>query len=295
MAAESRPDREATDSTGGRAGAQVDNPGFGHRDGRVFGAVIGGSLLLIVALAVVARGGESAGGPGPVRIPTPALSTSEACETWARYWTEESGVDADPASLEAFSNCRQGEDGSWFVPIGRADPRLSGPPILTEEEQVRTNETRQLLLDQIAALEREFQRGLERQLEGIYSRVPEPVIGHIEDRDSLTISPVRNRYTRIMQAFLLDPENIPLASYVGWLMGTRAAGFEAFQQRCHQEDLQYLWAACDGLSGSLSVYNPPWPWDLKDTLTLDGYLDWALANDALPPDPTISETPDRAT
>jgi hypothetical protein len=254
----------------------------GRREARGFSIVVVVSLVLVGILAIVSQRGESAGGPGPVRIPTPALATNEACETWARYWTEESGVDADPADLEAFNNCRQAADGSWFVPIGRADPRFTGPPILTEDEQAQTAEARALLLDQIAALEREMQRGLEQQLEGIYSRMPEPVIGHIEDRDGVAISPVRNRYTRLTQAFLLDPQYEALANYVGWVMATRAAGFESFQQSCHQEELAYLWAACDGLAGTLSVYYPPWPWDLKDTLTLDAYLDWALANDALP-------------
>lgn len=263
----------------------------GERGGaRGFAAVVLVCLALVGALAVASRGSESAGGPGPVRIPTPALSTSEACETWARYWTEESGVDADPASLEAFSNCRRAEDDSWFVPIGRADPRLPDPLILTEAEQSQTDEARQLLLDQIAALEREFQRGLERQLEGIYSRIPEPVIGHIEDRDSIVISPARGRYTRLTQAFLMDPGYEALANYVGWVMAQRAAGFESFQRSCHKEELQYLWAACDGLAGSLSVYYPPWPWELKETLTLDAYLEWALANEALPPVPATPAT-----
>ncbi|MGH2531969.1 MAG: hypothetical protein ACRDJW_06635 [Thermomicrobiales bacterium] len=282
------------DSTSSRNGTHAAAPEARHRDGRVFGAVAATCLVLVVALAVAARGGESAGGPGPVRIPTPVLSTNEACDTWARYWTHESGVDADPASLEAFSNCRRADDGSWFVPVGRGDPRLPGPPILTEDEQAQTAEARQLLHDQIAALERELQRGLERQLEGVYSRVPEPVIGNIEDRDHLVISPVRGRYTRIFQAFLMDPEYEALANYVGGVMGSRAAGFEAFQQSCHKPELQYLWAACDGLGNSLSIYFPPWPWDLKATLTLDAYLDWALANDALPADPAMSDLWDRA-
>jgi hypothetical protein len=285
--AKDRPTRRTSEDVPDSAVGDPVAPTTGRRrEARVFASVVAVCLLLVVALAIASRGSESAGGPGPVRIPTPALSTTEACETWATYWAEESGVNADPASLEAFSNCRQGADGSWFVPIGRTDPRLPSPPVLDEVEQAQTADARQLLLDQVAALEGEFQQGLKDQLDGLYSRIPEPVIGSIED--DVQIGAVRGRYTRIVQAFLLNPNNEALANYVGWVMGSRAAGFESFQQSCHQHDLQYLWAACDGLGNSLSVYSPPWPWDLKASLTLDAYLDWALANDALPvaPPPT---------
>jgi hypothetical protein len=218
-----------------------------------------------------------------VRIPTPALTGAEACDTWANYWMHASGADAHPASLEAFSNCRRSVSGNWIIPTGPQDPRLPGAPILSADEARQTQAARQQLLTEIGLFEARFPQSLNKQLTGIYSQTPQPVVGNIKDVDGIVIGPTRDKYTRLIQAFLMDPHQAALADYVGWLMDRKAAGFSDFQRSCHKSDLKYLWAACDGIANSLSVTYPPWPWELKDPLNLASYLEWALANGKLPP------------
>jgi hypothetical protein len=84
----------------------------------------------------------------------------------------------------------------------------------------------------------------------------------------------------------MDPANAELAVYVGWKMASRQAAYADFRQACQQNDLQYLWVACDGIAGSLSINFPPWPWDLMNTVNLDAYLKWALYNGKVQGGPT---------
>jgi hypothetical protein len=247
---------------------------------RGFLIVVGLCLAVIAGLALVARGGESAGGPGPVRIPTPAITTGEACGNWARYWMDESGVGASVASLEGLSNCRQAADGTWYIPTGSNDPRLPDAPILTTAERAETEPLRATLTTQIRALRAEFPTGLERWLDNIYSVSQRPIMGHM--RDGISYGITRDRYTRLTQAFLMNPDYGELARYVGWWVQRREAAFAEFHAACFVDDLTYLHHACDGVGNTVGVGFPPWPWDLTDPLTMDTYLASTLVRDETP-------------
>jgi len=261
-----------------------------RNDGRITFIVVLACLLVIGGLRVAAIGAPSSKDQGAAAIPTPGLTANQKCGTWAQYWTTESGVGASEQALEGMSNCRLGAGGTWFVPNSSADSRLQGGPILTGDERAQTSVLRETILKQIDGLQRQFPNSLNKKIATIFSSTDNGVIGHLKTNQP--ISDTRNRYTRLTQAVLMDPANTELADYVGWLMANRQAAFADFERSCHRDDLKYLWVACDGIGGSLSVIYPPWPWELTSSLNLDAYLKWALENGKIPAaaDPTSRPT-----
>lgn len=245
-------------------------------DGRTAFIVVLACLLLIGGLRIVSSGAASSKDQGTSAIPVPSLSSETNCTTWANYWNDLSGVGASVQVLEGMSNCRQAADGTWFVPSSSSDPRLQNGPILTPEETTQTNALRNDITTQVGNLMRQFPESLQKKVDVVYSNTDNAVIGHLKYDQS--IGDVRNRYTRLTQAFLMDPANAELADYVGWMMANRQAAFADFNNSCHRDDIKYLWVACNGIGGALSVNYPPWPWDLTNTTNLDAYLKWALDN-----------------
>jgi hypothetical protein len=251
-----------------------------RNDGRVAFIVVLACLLLIGGLRVAASGAASSKDKGTDAIPIPSLSSEQECNTWAGFWTNLSGVGASQKAIEGMSNCRLDASGTWFVPTSSADSRLPNGPILTADEQAKTAALRNDITAQTDNLQKQFPQSLQKKVATIYSDDDNAVIGHLKDTEP--ISDVRSRYSRLTQAFLMDPANAELADYVGWLMANRQSAFGSFNHSCHQDDIQYLWVACDGIAGALSVNYPPWPWDLMDSLNLDAYLKWALDNGKIP-------------
>jgi hypothetical protein len=71
----------------------------------------------------------------------------------------------------------------------------------------------------------------------------------------------------------MDPDHRGLADYVGWIMAKRINASDRLEDKClNNPDLEYLNTVCQGLVDSLSIRNPPFTWDLKNSLTLDEYL-----------------------
>ncbi|MFL5762045.1 MAG: hypothetical protein ACJ789_20290 [Thermomicrobiales bacterium] len=247
-----------------------------RNDGRTAFFVILICLLLIGGLRVASSGEASSKDQGTSAIPVPKLSSSKACASWAHYWMTDSGVDASQQAIEGMSNCRMAADGTWFVPTSSTDLRLPNGPALTAAETVQTAALRNAIESQLGNLQRQFPKSLQTKIATIYDASDHGVVGRVKVNQPL--SDVRGRYTRLAQAFLIDPANAQLADYVGWEMANRQASFTDFRQACQQDDLQYLWVACDGIAGALSIYFPPWPWDLMRSVNLDAYLKWALYN-----------------
>lgn len=258
-------------------------PRGSKHDGRTTFFVVLASLLIIGGLRVASIDRASSRDQGHERIPTPVATSAEGCDTWANYWTNDSGVGASQSALEGMSNCRLGEDGHWIVPGSANDTRWPNAPILTKEEIEQTVDLRQAILDEIDGLEAKFPDGLRDQLAKIYDGTDRPVVGHI--KDTQPISTTRSRYARVTQAYLMSPDSVELAEYVGWLMANRQSSFADFLRSCEREELQYLWFACRGLGDSLSIFFPPFPWDLNSSYNLDSYLKWALDNGKVPAAP----------
>jgi hypothetical protein len=183
-------------------------------------------------------------------------------------------------AIEGFSNCRLSKDGTWFIPTSSQDARLAGGPILSNDERQQTATLRATLNQQLLELRAEFPQGLNDSLNSIYSVQPNPVLGNTQDT---RIGATRGRYTRLVQAFLMNPRYSALADYVGWLMERRQQAFGEFMAGCSTPDMTYLKVACQGIGDRLSVYFPPWPWELTDSVAFDSYLKWALDNGKISP------------
>jgi hypothetical protein len=250
-------------------------------DGRTTFFVVLASLLIIGGLRIASIERASSRDQGTDQIPTPVASSAEACDTWATYWTTGSGVNARQSALEGISNCRLAADGHWIVPESSDDARLAYAPILTPEEQAQTADVRDAILAQVDGLESKFPNGLKDQIGTIYDDYDRPVTGHI--KDTKPISTTRTRYNKLTQSYLMRPDSIELADYVGWSMAKEQVAYTDFLRSCEREEIQYLWHACRGVGESLSVNYPPWPWELRASTNLDSYLKWALDNGKIPP------------
>jgi hypothetical protein len=243
-------------------------------DGRTTFLAVLVCLLLIGGLRIASIDKASSRDRGHDQIPTPVMSAADACETWANYWATESGVGVSQSSLEGMSNCRLGKDGNWFVPESSDDPRLPNAPFLTQAEKEQTAALRSAILAQTDRLEERFPKGLKDQMGTIYDKYDRPVVGHL--KDTQPISATRARYNRLAQSFLMRPDTVELADYVGWAMAKKQAAFDGFLASCERKEIEYLWVACGGMGDNLSVNFPPFPWDLRSSYNLDAYLKWAL-------------------
>lgn len=258
---------------------------------RVFVALAVVACGLIGGLYGVARDAASSRSNSPRALPTPVISDDEACANFARYWMVDSGVAVDATVIEGLTNCRLSSAGEWFVPSGPWDPRLPAGSLLTESEREQTAALKSVLLTEIAELEASLSPSIEQDIKRIYDPRARPVSGHL--RDGEMIGRARDRYTRVAQAFFLDPEHQLLADYAGWLMAGKIAAYQTLLDACQADPaLGYLSAVCLGLGDSLSVGFPPWTWELRNAVSLETYLASLVRSDRLA---AVNETRDGTT
>lgn len=260
-----------------------DKPRRGNRGGewRIFLAL---SLLtgtMIGGLYLIARNAASSDVNSPDTLPTPAITTADACANFANYWMNESGISVDAGVVEGLTNCWLSADGEWFVPTSPNDERLPAGYAMTQEELSETYALRQQLLGEIEELESAFSNSIERDLASIYDPRIRAISGHLKDGEM--IGRQRSRYTRVIQAFLLAPEHRALADYVAWLMTDKIDAFESLRTNCESDpSLDYLRTVCQGIEDSMSVRFPPWTWDLRNSVSLEGYLAYLVRTNQLP-------------
>lgn len=242
------------------------------RDSQRFLMVAAVCVALIGGLALVSLGAPSSAQRDRVALRTPVITLDEGCTNFARFWTVESGVHVPLEAIEGLSNCRLSEAGSWFVPDGVNDPRLTARSGLTAGEEAMVASLRALLIEDLNALEDQLPGFLKESLEVNYADENLPVFGHtVRGRTDFTVK--RNRYQRITQAFLLSPERIELAEYVGWVMERRSLAIAQFETACSADpDLRFLLRACFGMRGEFNVAAIPILWDLTDPVLLREYL-----------------------
>jgi hypothetical protein len=257
-----------------------------HRIGEVT-VVAGLAVVLAVTvggLFLLARDAPSAHSNSPTFLPTPFITADSGCEQFATYWMMQSGVKVDAATIEGLTNCWQAADGHWFVPISPSDARLPDGFGLTAAERDATNALRQRLLAEISELDGSLSSSIEHDLDSIYDPRLRPVTGHL--KDGVSIGRARGRYTRVVQAFLISPENKELAGYIGWLMARKIQAYNALNDACQSDPATaYLRTVCGGLSDSLSVRFPPYLWDLRNATTLEAYLAYAVRSGLVDPSP----------
>ena len=237
--------------------------------------------LLVVGLYLVSRDKDSAQSNSPGALPIPNVSADTGCTNFGNYWLKESGVKLGAADIEGITNCRLAADGTWFVPTGPDDERLPAEFALTDEERVATESIRAELIAQIEDLESHITNSVQRDLDAIFDPRVQPVMGYV--KEGVGITRARSRYTRVAQSFLMAPENATLATYVGWKMETRIRAYERLRDSCVNDPaVEYLLTVCRGLEDSLSVWFPPWTWDLRDPVSMDAYLAYLVRSQQLP-------------
>jgi hypothetical protein len=258
---------------------------------RIFVALTLLTGMLTGGLYVIARDAASSGVNNPDVLPTPAITTGDACANFADYWMNESGVSVDASVVEGLTNCWLSADGEWFVPTSPRDERLPVDFALTEDERAETNALRQQLLGEIDDLESTFSSSIERDLKVIYDPRTRPISGHLKDGEM--IGRQRSRYTRVVQAYLLAPEHQALADYVGWQMTDKIEAYESLSAACEADPaLDYLRTVCTAVEDSMSVRFPPWTWDLRNSVSLEEYLAYLVRSNQLPDvQSTLAESP----
>jgi hypothetical protein len=228
-------------------------------------------LVSVLVLKVIAQDAPSAGRSVVVGLPTPNVTSAQGCDNFAHFWMSDSGVGATAEQIEAITNCRRAADGTWIVPTGARDPRLSATPVLGDDQRTATAPLRAEILDQLNDLDGEIPSSLRTWLSQIYDPFPRAVLGHI--RDGISIRTQRNRYNRLTQAFLIAPNREALADYIGWVMGRRIGFYDQIKTTCLTDpEVAYLHNACLGLEDNLSIRSIPFTWDLRDSYLLDSYL-----------------------
>ena len=241
-------------------------------------ALAAASITAVGLLYLIARDKPSAGSNSPGSLPVPRIAADRACANFANYWMNESGVDVDSGVVQGLTNCWLGADGEWFLPIDSNDERLPDGLALSERERDATAEIRSALVAQIADLERSLTNSMLTDLENIYDPNLKAVSGHVKEPSAITRP--RSRYTRVAQSFLIAPEYGQLADYVGWMMSEKISAYETLRNKCVTDrSTEYLRTVCRGLEDTLSVWYPPWIWDLRDPVALDAYLAHVVRQD----------------
>jgi hypothetical protein len=243
----------------------------GNRDWSVFALIALMTAGTISGLWAFARDSPSAGSNNPRELPVPSISAADACTNFARYWMQESGVNVDASVIEGLTNCWPAADGSWFVPDGISDSRLPVDFALSESEKREAEPIRDELLAEIGELELALSSSMTDDLARIYESRIKAISGHV--REPTPIGRPRSRYTRVMQAFLIAPEHALLADYSAWLMGAKIRAYETLRNQCVNDPAtRYLQDVCRGLEDSLSVWFPPWIWDLRDPVAMNSFI-----------------------
>jgi hypothetical protein len=242
------------------------------RDVRIVVVITVLCALLIGGLWLLARDAPSAHQLDSVSMTTAAVSAEQGCTNFARFWTHDSGIAVPPDAIADLTNCRQDSEGEWFVPSGATDPRLTDEYRLSQSEQQQVAVLSAQLSDDLVALDETLPRSLQDSLGDNYVAENLPVFGHTA-RGRTDLSPKRARYIRITQAFLIDPERIVAADYVGWLMERRSEAVDAFETACFADpDTGYLVRACKGLREEFGARYIPLYWDLTDPQLIQEYL-----------------------
>jgi hypothetical protein len=227
-------------------------------------------LVSVAALWAVARDAPSSEIGEIAVVPRASITVSGGCQNFADYWLEQTSVDIDAATLEGFTNCRRDDEGKWYVWTEHPDAKddvLSG---LSDAERAAADQLEARILEDIDALQDQISPEMRESLDKIHSDTQNPVIG--QTREGASLSNVRTRYARLVNAFALDPDHAAFADYVGWVMEQRINAYGVFRRACLRADTTYLRQPCVGMEDNLSIRYAPWYWELRNPLLIDAYL-----------------------
>lgn len=253
------------------------------RNGAIFLSIAVVSTLIVVGLWLLSRNAPSARQLDSVALITAGVSGEEGCSNFANFWMLESGINLPADVISDLTNCRLGPQDTWFVPASADDPRLDPNQRLTPSKQEEVAVLSARLADDLAALELVLPRSLRESLKANYAPDNLPVFGHTK-RGRTDLGAKRARYIRVAQAFLMSPQRVVAADYVGWLMERRLAAAESFEAACFKDrDDRFLVRACKGIREEFAVRYIPLYWELTDPVLIQEYLiDKARSDEPLP-------------
>ena len=196
------------------------------------------------------------------------MSADAGCENFGRYWTETSGAHIDPVPLELFTNCRIEDDGSWAAGESMYGAAPLDESTLTDDQQAQLAQLRTAISAQIDGLDTTLPKSVQNAFSQLHTDGNNAVVGHFQE--GVSWGSYRTRYARIVNAYMLDPNNAELASYIGWVMARKIDGYADFRRECLDNDnVDMLHDACRGMEDNLSIRYAPLPWDLRDPDLLD--------------------------
>jgi hypothetical protein len=239
----------------------------------ICGVVLAGLICgaLVLAVWVASRNAPSATTGLTDRLPLAAVSADEGCENFGRYWTDTSGAEIDPLAIERFTNCRILDDGTWVAGNAMYAAEPLDESTLTDEQRTQLNEAKTAIGQQVDALEATLPNSVENAFDQLYEPESQAVVGHF--REGVAWGSYRTRYARIVNAFMLDPNNAELASFIGWTMARKINGYADFRREClGNADVAMLHGACRGMEDNLSIRYAPLPWDLRDPELIDTWF-----------------------
>lgn len=234
------------------------------------GVVIAGVICaaLVLAAYLASRNAPVAGTGITDRLPLPAVSADAGCEFFGHYWTETSGANIDSTPLELFTNCRLLDDGSWSAAKSMYGAAPLDESVLTGDQRAQLDQLRTAIDAQIDALEAVLPQTVRQAFDRLHTLQNNAVVGHF--REGMSWGSYRTRYARIVNAFMLDPNNSELATFIGWIMERKIDGYAAFRREClDNQNVAMLHGACKGMEDNLSIRYAPLPWDLRDPALLD--------------------------
>ncbi|MGE3796950.1 MAG: hypothetical protein AB7G88_03835 [Thermomicrobiales bacterium] len=249
----------------------------------VVGSTIVAVLLLMVGVAwLFARDAPSSALGDINSVPRTSITVSQGCQNFAEYWLDNTSIPLEGATLEGFTNCREGADGKWDVLSNLPAAQTMDMFAIAPEHEADARALRARLIADIATFQQSLSDAMMSELGKIYSERANPVIGNTAEGASL--SSIRTRYARLMNGFMLDPQYDAVARYVGWIMQQRIDAYGVFRRACLQDETAWLRQPCTGMEDNLSIRYAPWYWELASDLTLDAYLHHLYGEGAEQPD-----------
>lgn len=256
----------STPSHSQRFWTRFDRRSFG---GFLVAAAACGVLVLLAWL--VSRNAPSSTTGLTDRLPVPIVSANEGCANFGEYWTATSGAQIDPTPLERFTNCRITSDGQWVAAATMYGAEPIDRATLTTEQIAQLEVVHAAIDEQVDRLEATLPDSIDKTFDQLYSAEPNAVVGHF--REGIAWGAYRTRYARIVNAFMLDPNNAELADFIGWTMARKIRGYADFRRAClANPDIAMLHNACRGVEDNLSIRYAPLPWDLRDPDLIDTWF-----------------------
>lgn len=234
--------------------------------GVVLAGIICAALIAVAFLA--SRNAPSSTTGLTDRLPIPNVSADQGCENFGRYWTQTSGANIDPVPLELFTNCRIGDDGTWTASETMYGAAALDESTLTADQRTQLDQLRTAISAQIDGLDTTLPKSVQNAFAQLQTDDTNAVVGHF--KEGVGWGSYRTRYARIVNAYMLDPKNADLASYIGWIMARKIDGYADFRREClGNDDVAMLYNACKGMEDNLSIRYAPLPWDLRDPDLID--------------------------